>query len=74
VKGAFPPDRLAVLVATSIEVLEQGSLLVVLLGIPLGNPGALYVTALIGNICQAGFIFVRFVDSAFGGGDERSKE
>ena len=74
VKGAFPPDRLAVLVATSIEVLEQGSLLVVLVGIPLGNPGALYVTALIGNICQAGFIFVRFVDSAFGGGDERSKE
>ena len=26
---------------------------------------ALYVTALIANICQAGFIFVRFVGSAF---------
>ncbi len=26
---------------------------------------ALYVTALIANICQAGFIFVRFVESTF---------
>jgi hypothetical protein len=65
VRGDFPPDRLAVIVTTSIEVLEQGSLLVVLLGIPLGNPAALYVTALIGNICQAGFVFVRFIASAF---------
>jgi hypothetical protein len=65
VRGDFPPDRLAVVVAASVEVLEQGSLLVVLLGIPIGNPAALYVTALIGNICQAGFIFVRFVASAF---------
>ena len=65
VKGDFPPDRLAVVVTMSIELLEQGSLLVVLLGIPIGNPAALYVTALIGNICQAGFIFVRFVASAF---------
>jgi len=65
VQGDFPPDRLAVVVASSIEALEQASLLVVLLGLPFGNPAALYVTALIGNICQAGFIFVRFVGSAF---------
>jgi hypothetical protein len=65
VRGDFPPDRLAVTLVTSIEILEQASLFVVLLGIPLGNPAALYVTALIGNICQAGFIFVRFVGSAF---------
>jgi hypothetical protein len=65
VQGDFPPDRLAVLVATFLEVVEQGSLVVVLLGFPVGNPAALYVTALIGNICQAGFIFVRFVASAF---------
>ena len=61
----FPPDRLAVAVVSAVEVVEQGSLLVVLLGLPLGNPAALYVTALISNICQAGFIFVRFIDSAF---------
>jgi hypothetical protein len=65
VEGEFPPDRLAVGVASSIEALEQASLFVVLLGLPFGNQGALYVTALIGNICQAGFIFVRFVASAF---------
>jgi hypothetical protein len=65
VQGDFPPDRIAVIVATSLEIVEQASLVVVLLGIPLGNPAALYVTALIGNICQAGFIFVRFVGSAF---------
>jgi hypothetical protein len=65
VQGDFPPDRLAVIVATFVEVLEQVSLFVVLLGIPFGNPAALYVTALIGNICQAGFIFVRFIASAF---------
>jgi hypothetical protein len=65
VRGDFPPDRVAVTIVTSIEVLEQASLIVVLLGLPIGNPAALYVTALIGNICQAGFIFVRFVGSAF---------
>jgi hypothetical protein len=65
VRGDFPPDWLAVVVATSLEVVEQGSLFVVLVGMPLGNAAALYVTALIGNICQAGFIFVRFIASAF---------
>jgi len=64
-QGEFPPDKLAVAVASAIEVIEQVSLFIVLLGIPFGNPAALYVTALIGNICQAGFIFVRFVASAF---------
>ena len=65
VRGDFEPDRLAVAVVSTIEVIEQSSLVVVLLGLPLGNPAALYVTALIGNICQAGFIFVRFIGSAF---------
>ncbi len=73
VQGDFPPDRLAVGVATSLEVVEQVSLFVVLLGIPFGNPAALYVTALIGNICQAGFIFVRFVASAFGTEKDRAR-
>lgn len=65
VRGSFPPDRLAVSVVLLLEVVEQASLLVVLVGISVSNAPALYVTALIANICQAGFIFVRFVGSAF---------
>lgn len=65
VRGTFPPDLLAVVLVTCLEVVEQGSLLAVLLGLPFGNPSALYVTALIANVCQAGFIFVRFVGSTF---------
>jgi hypothetical protein len=64
VRGAFDPDRLAVSLFTTLEVLEQISLLAVVLGFSFGNAPALYVTALIANICQAGFIFVRFVESA----------
>jgi len=66
VRGTFPPDRLALAVVLCLEVVEQISLVVVLLGLVPGNAPALYVTALIANICQAGFIFVRFVGSAFG--------
>jgi hypothetical protein len=65
VEGTFEPDRLAVWVFMSLEVIEQLSLVAVLLGFSFGNGGALYVTALIANICQAGFIFVRFVGSTF---------
>lgn len=65
VKGTFEPDRPAVVVVMSLEVLEQASLVAVLLGSPVSNAPALYVTALIANVCQVGFIFVRFVGSAF---------
>ena len=65
VRGSFPPDRLAVILVTFLEVVEQVSLVAVVLGLTFGNGPALYVTALIANICQAGFIFVRFVGSAF---------
>lgn len=65
VRGTFPPDRLAVSVVTAMEILEQLSLLAVVFGLDFQNGPALYVTALIANICQAGFIFVRFVGSAF---------
>jgi hypothetical protein len=68
VQGTFPPDRLAVGVTAGLEVVEQVSLFIVLLGLPFWNPAALFVTALIANICQAGFIFVRFIESAFGHG------
>ena len=65
VRGSFPPDRLAVVLVSALEAVEQVSLFAVVLGITYGNAPALYVTALIANICQAGFIFVRFVGSAF---------
>lgn len=65
VRGTFEPDRLAVALVSSLEALEQVTLLLVILGIGPLAPGALYVTALIANICQAGFIFVRFIGSAF---------
>ncbi|MDH3223589.1 MAG: hypothetical protein OEO23_07725 [Gemmatimonadota bacterium] len=65
VRGTFPPDRLAVVVVTSMEVLEQASLAAVALGIGVAEPAALYVTALILNLCQAAFIFLRFVGSTF---------
>jgi len=70
VRGSFPPDRLAVALVSALEVIEQISLLAVILGLSFANGPALYITALIANICQAGFIFVRFVGSAFRhGGD-----
>ena len=65
VRGSFPPDRLAVVLVTLLEGVEQVSLIAVVLGVSFGNGPALYITALIANICQAGFIFVRFVGSAF---------
>ncbi len=65
VRGDFPPDRIAVVVVTALEIAEQAGLAVIVLGIGGFDPGALYVTALIANICQAGFIFLRFVGSTF---------
>jgi hypothetical protein len=65
VEGAFDPDRFAVWVASGLELVEQLSLVVVFLGLAGDRAGSLYVTALVANICQAGFIFMRFVASAF---------
>lgn len=65
VRGSFPPDRLAVSVVMLMEAIEQVSLIIVVLAVVPDKAPALYVTALIANICQAGFIFVRFVGSAF---------
>jgi hypothetical protein len=52
-------------VASCLELIEQLSLVVVFLGLAGERAGSLYVTALVANICQAGFIFMRFVGSAF---------
>lgn len=65
VRGSFPPDRLAVTLVSFLELVEQLSLVAIVVGLAFGTPSALYVTALIANICQAGFIFVRFVGSTF---------
>lgn len=65
VRGTFPPDRLAVGVVTFLELLEQASLVAIVLGLAVDDSSALFVTALIANLCQAGFVFVRFVGSAF---------
>jgi hypothetical protein len=65
VRGSFEPDRLAVSVVMTLEAVEQLSLVAVVFALPISNQPALYVTALIANICQVGFIFVRFVGSAF---------
>ncbi len=65
VRGSFPPDRLAVGLVSFLELMEQVSLVAIVVGVTFGAPSALYVTALIANICQAGFIFVRFVGSTF---------
>ena len=65
VRGDFDPDRLAVTVVTALELVEQASLVTILLGLGSVAPASLYITALIANICQAGFVFVRFVGSTF---------
>lgn len=65
VRGSFAPDRLAVGVVSTLEVAEQAALVAIVLGLGPGQPSALYVAALVANICQAGFIFVRFVGSTF---------
>ena len=65
VREVIEPDRLAVSVVSILEVVEQSCLVVVVAGLSIDNAPALYVTALIANISQAGFIFVRFVGSTF---------
>ena len=66
VRGTFQPDHLAVAVVTALELIEQASLVAVVVGFSQAPPVALYMTALIANLCQAAFIFVRFVESTFG--------
>jgi len=65
VRGSFPPDRLAVSIFMFLEVIEQVGLLTVVLGLGPWSPAGVYVAALTANLVQAGFIFVRFVGSAF---------
>jgi hypothetical protein len=65
VREVVEPDLFAVSVVSMLEVVEQSCLVAVVAGLSISNAPALYVTALIANISQAGFIFVRFVGSTF---------
>ena len=65
VEGKFPPDNFAVGIVSTLEFIDQAALVLVLLNFwpTLNYP--LYLAALIFNICQAAFVFVRFVGSEF---------
>jgi hypothetical protein len=65
VQGLFPPDRVAVSLVTVLELLDQAALILILLNIWPAYHFALYFAALIANICQAAFVFLRFVGSEF---------
>lgn len=65
VQGKFPPDNFAVGVVSALELLDQAALILVVFNVWPGLNYPLYLAALIFNICQAAFVFVRFVASEF---------
>jgi hypothetical protein len=65
VRGSFPPDKLAVMIAFGLEILIQFSLITLVFGGAEGRQYGLYVAAIIGTIGQAGFVFLRLVESSF---------
>ncbi len=66
VRGSFPPDRLAVSVAAILEVFIQIALLLILFGFEAERHNSLYISAVVGTLAQAAFVFLRLVESAFG--------
>ena len=66
VQGLFPPDRIAVSLVGALELMDQAALILILLNIWPTLVLPLYLAALILNICQAAFVFLRFVASEFG--------
>ena len=65
VKEEFPPDRLAVLVVGSIEVIDQAALILVVLNVWPEMTFPLYLASLVLNIGQAAIVFLRFVGAEF---------
>ena len=65
VEGRFPPDNFAVGVVTTLEFMDQAALVLVIFNFWPELNFPLYLAALIFNICQAAFVFVRFVGSEF---------
>jgi len=64
-KGLFRPDLIAVVLVGLLELFDQVALILVLLNIYPAHGFALYLAALIANICQAAIVFLRFVGSEF---------
>ena len=65
VQGRFPPDNFATGVVFVLELMDQSALVLVIFNFFPGQNYALYLAALILNICQAAFVFVSFVASEF---------
>ncbi len=65
VQGSFPPDRLAVSLVGTLELLDQIALALVILSVWPELNYSLYFAALVFNLCQAAFVFVRFIGSEF---------
>ena len=65
VRGVFAPDRLAVFIAVVLEIFIQISLGAILFGFAAESGFGLYISALIGTIAQAAFVFLRLVESTF---------
>ncbi len=66
VRGTFAADRLAVSVAFVLELFILAGLIAVILNLVVERHFGLYVSALIGTIAQAAFVFLRLVESTFG--------
>jgi len=65
VKNEFPADKLAVFVVGGLELLDQAALVTIVLNVMPEKSHALYVVALILNILQAAFVFLRYIGSEF---------
>ena len=65
VQGKFPADRIAVSLVGALELLDQVALIVIVLNIWPDLNFPLYFAALILNLFQAAFVFVRFIASEF---------
>lgn len=65
VEDDFPADRLAVAVVLVLEIFIQIGLVLIVLGLAEQRHYGLYVSALIGTIGQAAFVFLRLVESTF---------
>lgn len=65
VQGKFPPDNFAVGMVSMLELMDQFALILVIFNFWPGLNYPLYLAALILNITQAAFVFLRFVASEF---------
>jgi len=65
VRGAFPPDRMAVTITLGLEILIHAGLITIVLGQAEDRHFGIYVAALIATLGQAAFVFLRLVESSF---------